>query len=277
LTATTPFISIIIPCYNNAATIAETLSSATEQSYGSIEIVVVDDGSNDNSIAIIEAFFSQSKHLNYKIIHQENQGPSSARNRGVSQSSGSFLFFLDADDSLHPDAIRQFEAVLKNNAAINIVYSEIEFFEAREGVLKLNDYRLPQFLYDNCIPIGTLVRKEVFNAVGGFDETLRYMEDWELWIRIVREYGGVYKIPQTLYYYRKRGDKSSLSDTSVTSVLEEDCRLYIYSKHRSFYKEYSLDLPRVFHFVEENKRFQKKYYGIWYRKLFYSIIKRKKK
>lgn len=274
--ATAPLVSIIIPCYNNAATIAETLASATEQSYGSIEIVVVDDGSKDNSIAIIDGFFSQKKYLNYKIIQQENKGPSSARNKGVSQSTGSFLFFLDADDRIHPDAITQYEAVLKNNPAINIVYSDIEFFEAREGILILNDFKLPQFLYDNCIPIGTLVRKEVFDALGGFDENLRYLEDWELYIRIVREYGGVYKIPQTLYYYRKRCDKSSLSDTSVTSVLEEDSRLYIYSKHRSFYKEYSLDLPRIFHFVEENKRFQKKYYGIWYKKLFYSIVNKKK-
>lgn len=268
-------VSIIIPCYNNATCVVETLTSVLEQTYKAIEVILVDDGSRDNSVAVAENYLSQQKDLNYKIIQQENQGPSKARNHGVTQANGSYLFFIDADDRIHPDAIRQYEAVLESDATLNIVYSETEFFGAQEGIFVLNEFKLPQFLHNNCIPISAMVRKEIFNAVGGFDENLRYQEDWELWIKIVKNYGGVYKIPTTLFYYRKRFDKSSLTDTREDHSVEETSRLYIYTKHFDFYKQYQLDIPRVFQFVDESERLRKKYYGIWYKKLFYSLVKRK--
>jgi len=268
-------VSIIIPCYNNETTVVETLASVVKQTYDPFEIILVDDGSNDKSVATAESYLLQNEHLKYIILHQKNQGPSKARNQGASQASGSYLFFIDADDRLHPDAISEFVLILKTDPAINIVYSQTEFFGAQEGVFILNDFKLPQFLYNNCIPISAMVRKDVFYAVGGFDENLRYQEDWELWIRIVKSYGGVYKIPTTLFYYRKRFDKSSLTDTRENNSVEETSRLYIYTKHFDFYKQYNLDIPRVFDFVEESNRLRKKYYGMWYKKLFYCIVKKK--
>lgn len=268
-------VSVIIPCYNNESTIIETLESVCLQDYNTIEIIIINDGSKDLSKEKVENYILSKKSLDITLYSQINLGPSQSRNIGASKSSGKYLLFLDADDKIEATYISQCVAVFNKNSTINIVYSDANYFGAQEGKWKLNDFKLPQFLLANCIPICAMIKKDVFNKVGTFDENLTFTEDWELWIRIVKDFGGVYKIPSSLFFYRKRDDNTSLSDNKDVNDNNDKSKLYIYNKHYDYYKKFNLDITSLFLANQELEKVKKKYYSIWYKKIFYSLKKKK--
>lgn len=267
-------VSIILPSYNNADTIIETLQSIEKQTYRNMEVIIVDDGSQDNLKLILEEYQSNSS-LNITYHYQENAGPSVARNQGVTIANGKFLLFVDADDRIHESYVAKGVQILEENQDINIVYADAEFFGATTGKWELAEFNLVSFLKYNCIPIFAMLRRDVFLSVGKFDTNLNFTEDWELWIRIIKTYGGVHKIPETLYYYRKRHNKTSLSDNMTVNNNSDLSRLYIYNKHYDFYTANQLDLTSLINTTYQLQHLQKKYNNIWYKKLL-SKIKGKK-
>jgi glycosyltransferase involved in cell wall biosynthesis len=266
-------VSVVIPCYNNADTIAETLQSVRNQTYNNIEIIVVNDGSTDASDIMINTFKNDTLSLDFQYYKQTNSGPSITRNNGAAAAKGEYIMFLDADDLLHETYIEKAINVLINQPTINIVYSNTEFFGAETGLWNLKNFEISDFLKYNSIPIFALIRNEVFQKVGGFDTNLSFTEDWELWIRIVKQYGGVFKINETLFYYRKRENKSSLSDNMNVNDNSDLSRLYIYNKHYDFYKENGLDLTSLVNTTYQLQHLKVKYSNIWYRKIF-KILKK---
>jgi glycosyltransferase involved in cell wall biosynthesis len=271
-------VSIIIPNYNTSATIAEAINSALKQSYKNIEIIVVDDGSTDDSVAIIEKNYPQ-----IKLISQENAGPSMARNTGANLATGDYLVFLDADDMLHESYVEKCLSVLQNRHSVEIVYSDAEFFGAKTGLFQLDAYSYEIFLCNNCIPIFAMIKKSTFLAVGAFDIDLKYAEDWDLWLRIVIKGGLVHKINETLYYYRKRLDGSSLTDQNKLNNDLERSRLKIYTKYHEHYVKASLSMGDMMNEmyrqrlgIDQYHKYYHKYYNVWYRKLIYRLFKPKK-
>lgn len=267
-------VSIVIPCFNNSDTIIETLESVKLQTYTNFEIIIVNDGSTDNSENVINSFIAENENINIKLLSQLNAGPSLTRNFGASIAKGAFLMFLDADDLLHKTYVEKAVNVLETENAINIVYANTEFFGAESGLWQLNDFEIVSFLKYNSIPIFALIRNNVFQKLGGFDTNLSFTEDWELWIRIVKDFGGVHKINETLFFYRKRENKSSLSDNMNANNNSDLSRLYIYNKHYNFYLNNGLGLTDL---INENialNQFKNKYYNKWYRKLFKTIFKK---
>lgn len=263
-------VSVIIPCYNNQNTIVETIQSVIKQTHKSIELIIVNDGSIDGSLQKISEFITNQ--ANIKLINQANQGPSASRNNGAEFANGKYLVFLDADDLLHETYVEKCVAYFEKNPKTNIVYSNAEFFEAKTGKWKLPNFKIDKFLVINSIPIFATIRTEHFKDVKGFDTNLHFMEDMELWIRIIKKFGdGVYKIPETLFYYRKSNNKTSLTDNHTVNRISDKSLLYIYNKHYEFYREYNLD---IFNILRNNK-YKEKYYSIWYKKMFY-IFKTKK-
>ena len=259
-------VSIIIPSYNNADTIIETLQSIEKQSYKNNEVIIVDDGSSDDLKTIIMEYQNVTP-LTISYHYQDNAGPSVARNKGAQLAKGTFLLFLDADDLIHESYIEMAVKVLNENTSINIVYGDAEFFGAEVGKWDLADYNLQDFLKYNSIPIFAVIKNDVFHKVGGFDEQLTFTEDWELWIRIIKAFGGVHKINETMYFYRKRFNKTSLSDNMNVNNNSDLSRLYIYNKHYDFYCENGLDLTSLINTTYHLKHFKKKYNNIWYKKL----------
>jgi glycosyltransferase involved in cell wall biosynthesis len=268
-----PKVSVVIPCFNNETTIIETLNCILNQEYKDIEVIIVNDGSKDNSKEVITDFIINKSNLN--LINQNNSGPSNSRNTGSETASGKYLLFLDADDLIAPSFIKKSVELLEKDEKLNIVYSKAEFFDAKKGIWNLSDFKMPNFLIDNCIPITALIRTEVFRKVGKFDEKLGFTEDWELWIRIVLQFGGVYQIPEVLFYYRQRYDKSSITDNKNLDAVKERTRLYIYNKHYKYYATNGYDITSILTSKTQNERYKIKYYNVWYRKLFY-LIKNKK-
>jgi glycosyltransferase involved in cell wall biosynthesis len=270
-----PLVSVIIPCYNNEKTIIETVDSVLKQSFTSIEIIIVNDGSTDETELILNRHIQKISNENIRLISQENQGPSFARNRGALNAAGKYLLFLDGDDAIAPSYIQKCVAILEIHNFINIVYSDAIFFGAQKGIWHLPEFKLPDFLVSNCIYISAMIRTEVFKAVGGFDENLKFAEDWELWLRIIKNYGGVSKIAEKLFFYRKHANKTSLSDNKSNNNDEEKYMLYIYTKHQSFYRENNLGILSLFRQMGQEshtkEKYRHKYYNVWYRKLFYNI------
>jgi glycosyltransferase involved in cell wall biosynthesis len=189
-----PLVSIIIPTYNMAEYISQTLESIIKQSYSNWECLIIDDGSTDRTAEVVTSF--QKKYKNFFYYKQKNQGVNTARNLGITKSKGRLIQFLDADDLLQEKKIECQVKILSAHPSIDIVYTRVQFFTESEGNVKIaqNIHKprssgrgldiLKVITANNITAIHSpLARKEVFDQVGLFDESLTHMEDWEFWWR----------------------------------------------------------------------------------------------
>lgn len=209
-------ISIIIPVYNGARFLAETLESVAGQTYRPLEVVVVDDGSTDQSAQIV-AEAQQRLDLPILYYHQDNQGASVARNKGIQMAQGEIIAFLDADDLWLPGKVaRQVDYLLEHKEAGGVVCRTEYFLEpGTEWPPTLN-----RNVYDQSptafIPSALTVRRTVFEQVGPFDPTLRTGEDTD-WFFRARDAGVVIgAVPEILL--RRRFHQTNLSYTPVFPV-----------------------------------------------------------
>ncbi|WP_418361114.1 glycosyltransferase family 2 protein [Sphingobacterium detergens] len=268
-------VSIIIPCYNNADTIQETLDSVYNQTYKEFEVIVVNDGSQDQSVEKIKEY--QARYPSLVLLNQENNGPSAARNYGFSIAKGYFVVFLDGDDKLHEEYLSSCIAVFQAEAKMDLVYTESELFDNECGIYTLSPYDPITILTENCFPIVAMIRASSFKDIGLFDEKLRIAEDWEMWIRYTRRYQHVKKIPRELFFYRKRKNKSSISDLNKENNIIDDAHLYIYTKHYTLYKEQGWHILDLIKTRRAYLKFRDKYYNEWFRKFFYKLTGKKAK
>lgn len=268
-----PKVSIVIPCYNVDKTIVETFNSVVEQSYKNIEIILINDGSSDSTPSILNDLADSCNRV--IIDSHENKGLPYTRNIGAKKSTGEFLVFLDGDDILAPSYVERCVSEFERDNSLNLVYTETEFFEAMTGVFTLPEYSYKGLLINNCIPATAMIRTKDFKEVGMYDENLKITEDWDLWIRYLAKYPNVYKIPDNLFFYRKRLSKDSMTDLNAKSQNIEGsiARVYIYNKNYSIYSAYGYSLEELLDKVNKEGKFEKKYYNVWYRKLFYKFFK----
>lgn len=195
-------VSIIVPCYNQANFLDEAIDSCLKQTYKDFEIIIVNDGSTDNTSAVAEAYKIQFPKL-VKVIHQENKGLSAARNAGIKKASGGWILTLDADDKIHHDFL------LKTVGVNDIVSTRLQTFgtESRSWKSPLTNPTYEDFLSDNHINCCSLFKKDVWTLTGGYDEKMKLgFEDYEFWLRATKAGFNVTSIDQTLFYYRKRGE-----------------------------------------------------------------------
>jgi glycosyltransferase involved in cell wall biosynthesis len=208
-----PPVSIIIPCYNATRFVRDAVDSALAQSYAEIEIVVVNDGSTDDFESVTAPYRENAR---VKLVAQENRGLSAARNRGIQESRGAYLKFLDADDWLRRDAIAKQIAAFETQPELGFVYCDVQHVDASGKPLDdysvaktrriLNGDILPSLLVGGYFtPNTVLVPRRVLDRVGLFDVTLTAREDYELWMRIMCEGYAAYFVPEKLAYYRRHG------------------------------------------------------------------------
>ena len=181
-------ISVIIPCYKQAEFLAEAIESVLAQTYPHHEIIVVDDGSPDQTAAVAQRYPS------VRYVHQENRGLPAARNTGVQRSTGEFLVFLDADDRLTPDHFARSLAAFQQHPNASAVCGDWRWFGLDAMPHVHNCDRLPDY-YGSLlrrtflIPIHTvMLRRAVYVALGGFREHLRVWEDVDFFLRLTRRY-----------------------------------------------------------------------------------------
>jgi len=267
-------ISIIIPYYNGEKYIRETLESVYRQTHQDFEVIIVNDGSDQN---VLEASIQNMLHPNLKVIHQENQGQSAARNNGAKLATGKYILFLDCDDLIDQTFLAKTYTILQQKPEVRICYSRGRFFEKTDKEWVLRPFNTYDFLIENSIPITALIYKEDFENAGGFDVRLNYYEDWDFWITLIKNGAGTYKIDEFLFFYRIRTGSDSLTNISSDNRLRlSDNFFEIYKKHYAFYQENGLDFHTIMSLIRENKKYKAKYYNEWYRKMMYRLFKPKK-
>lgn len=184
----TQLISVIIPSYNRADYIAETIESVLAQTYNPIEIIVIDDGSTDNTREIVAAYEPRVKY-----VWQENAERATARNHGLRLAKGEFISFLDSDDLWLPNKIEEGINFFEKNPSVGFVYTDALQIDAEGNYLKLlkakgfNGKVTEELLKDNFIPMAThLIRTQLAKNINGFREErqLSGSEDWEFWVRL---------------------------------------------------------------------------------------------
>ncbi|MBV1873923.1 MAG: glycosyltransferase family 2 protein [Gammaproteobacteria bacterium] len=170
-------VSIIIANYNYAEYLSESIRSAEAQTYSNIEIIYIDDGSTDNSLEIAEKF-------DIKILSQNNQGVSAARNNAVDYAKGKYILFLDADDILMPTAIEHLYNMMSvSDDDVAYIYAQMEYFGNKTELFTSREFCPKALAKGNYISVTCLFQKNKFEEVGGFDRGLIAREDWELFIR----------------------------------------------------------------------------------------------
>jgi len=213
-----PLVSVIIPAYNSACTITDCINSVIEQTYENIEIIVVDDGSTDNTVEKIQVLASIcTKKI--KIIRQSNNGPSSARNRGIKMAAGDYIAFLDSDDRWYPDKIaRQVDVLQKNSSAmlIGCLYSIGDRQAFTSCSTKVEKRTLFQLLLKNSfVTSAVMCRREVLLRFC-FNEQQKYSEDYRLWLQLAANGYTCLLLNEAL---TKMNDKPMWGDTGLSAKL----------------------------------------------------------
>lgn len=201
-----PKVSIIIPCYNYAEFLEPALSSILCQSYPDWEVIVVDDGSADNSAETAENFFSKFPDRKWKLIRQENAGLPSARNAGIRESSGEFILPLDADDMLHPLYLERTVPVLIKTPGLGYVYVIADCFGDEHRTWTGGEFDFGKLLENNLMTCTTLYRKQAWLDAGGYNPNMKHgFEDWDLWVGMAEKGWFGRLLNEPLFLYRKHG------------------------------------------------------------------------
>lgn len=187
-----PLVSVIIPVYNSKNTIEKTLDSVINQTYQKIEVILIDDGSTDGSTEIMRKYIEKHKTVIFKIISKKNGGVSSARNRGIDESTGDYISFLDSDDIWLPKKIEHQVNIFLNNPKIDCLGTNMngEKFKKMFGVKFDNLTRITpkMVLLKNFLCIQTtMIKKNVIKDIGYFYEN-QFNEDSNIIIRIANKY-----------------------------------------------------------------------------------------
>ncbi len=218
-----PLVSIIIPTYNNGAYLGTALTSVRQQRYRPLEIIVVDDGSTDDTAIVVAQWQQQNvAHdcVQLRYFYQANAGPATARNRGVALANGSLLAFLDADDWWHPEKLQQQVDRLIQEATLGYVLSHmtVHLETATAWPVSLN-----QAHYQNeppCIlPSALVVRQTIFQQVGDFDEHYRYSDDADWFLRAKDAAIPFAVLPEPLVYKRIHATNLSHSPAMAKETL----------------------------------------------------------
>jgi glycosyltransferase involved in cell wall biosynthesis len=200
---TTPLVSVIIPTFNRAEWLAESIGSVLKQTYPHLELIIVDDGSTDHTSRVVRAF---GKAVTYLWV--AHQGVSAARNRGVQAAHGPLIAFLDSDDVWQPGKVAAQVALLQRQPEVEVCYTDEIWI--RHGV-RVNPKQIHQkhsgLLFEpslpRCIisPSSIMLRRSLWERLGGFDERLPACEDYDLWLRMTVRVP-VVLIPEPLIFKR---------------------------------------------------------------------------
>jgi glycosyltransferase involved in cell wall biosynthesis len=218
-----PKVSVIVPAYNAMNYLPQTITNVLKQTYQDFEIVIINDGSTDN----IQAWIAQINDAQVKLVSQSNQGLAGARNRGIQESVGEYLAFLDADDLWEHTKLAKQVEVLDGEPEAGLVYTWVAYIDevgntTGRVVNNLNNqqegYIWRQLTKQNLVECGSvaMIRRECFTKCGVFDQNLgSFVEDWDMWLRIAKIYP--FKvIKEPLVYYRQVTNSASRNWEAMT-------------------------------------------------------------
>lgn len=205
-----PLVSIVIPAYNHAAYLDEAIRSVLEQDYPRIELIALDDGSEDNTMEVLASYAGR---LHYET--HPNMGQAKTLNKGWTMSRGDILSYLSADDYLLPGAVSKAVKLLREEPELALVYCDYNFVDERGNILQV--VHAPDFsLYNAAVRLecapgpAPFFRRGGYLAAGGWDETLRRIPDYEFWLRLAL-HGPFKRIPHALAAWRRHSSSQTFS------------------------------------------------------------------
>lgn len=177
-----PILSIIIPCYNAAATLETTLESVINQDFQDWEAIIINDGSTDTTEEIALSWVNKDDR--FKYYTKQNEGLGKTRNFAIKKAQGIYILPLDSDNQLMKDFSQEAINVFEMNQDIGVVYGDAEYFGERNGLWRVQQYDFRRMLADNFIDACAIYRKKLWEEIGGYDENMPFQgnEDWDLWI-----------------------------------------------------------------------------------------------
>jgi glycosyltransferase involved in cell wall biosynthesis len=219
-------VSVVIPTFNRSELVRQAISSAINQTSPPDQIIVVDDGSTDDTAQVVRAFGSAVKY-----VHQENGGVGRARNTGVAHARGEYILFLDSDDTLRPQAIEHLASALERSPTAGMAYGQAQVTDLNGKQLQIQQpsFRRPPGTWDGARELehlllrnylrtsAILINRRAWDEIGGFDPRCGNMgEDWDAWVRIARQWPIAY-MPEVVVTARHH-------PTSLSSAATERMR-----------------------------------------------------
>lgn len=280
-----PKVSIIIPTYNRAHLILSVLKNISAQTYDNLEIIIIDDGSSDDTLRLVSEF--RDPRVIY-IKHRQNMGLATARNTGIKASSGDIIAFQDTDDLWLKNKVEESVKVFRLNRRISIVYSGSYRYQGGQKtyipysyISKKEGNVLESLLSGNFIPaISVCIKRECLDKIGLFDESLPSLEDWDILIRLAKKYQFIY-IPKPLNLIYFSNDSLTANPTNFLKAEEillkkhyvEFCNYpFLLAKRYGqlgFYHAFERNRIECFEYFRKAGKISKGYYIIyWLAKIF---------
>ncbi|SEK36030.1 glycosyltransferase family 2 protein [Parapedobacter koreensis] len=226
----TPLVSVVIPFYNMQEFLAQTIDWTLELAYPTLEIILVDDGSTDDSGAIAKRYAERFEQVSF--LKQANQGVSVARNFGISYAGGTYILPLDGDDRICPRFIEEAVSILESRPEVKVVTAEGEFFGDKAGLRRLPEFNINLLARKNILHVSALYRKSDWREAGGYCAEMKGREDWDFWIAMLKNGGEVVKLPMVGYHYRIRPNSKRIQDRKLKKQVND----LLNARHREFFR-----------------------------------------
>lgn len=226
-------VSVVMPCRNDGATLHEAVASIGLEAQPQVELIVVDDGSDDaQTLRALEALESQG----VRVLRTAGEGPSAARNAGIRAARGRYILPLDADDRIEPAYIPAAKAVLDADPACGAVYCHADLFGAASGPWMLPEYSPERMLVENVVFVTAMFRKEDWANVGGFRTDMRDgLEDYDFFLGLLESGKTIRQLPDVCFHYRVKPQSRT---TRLLGNAEATKRAYrsVFEHHQAYYE-----------------------------------------
>ncbi len=226
-----PRVSVVVPCYKQAHLLPEAVASVVAQTYTHWELIVVNDGSPDNTIAVAQELIARYPQCAIRLVERANGGLSAARNTGIRASAGQFILPLDADDTLHPTMLAKTVAALLSHPADAVAYTHVQHFGTQHDIWHAGPFTPDAMAEANRLVCSALYKREVFEAVGGYSEDMPAYEDWNFWLSALEQGYTGRLVPEALFQYRKAAT-SMLTDADTRRA---NLTAHIVTRHPALY------------------------------------------
>ena len=226
-------VSVVIPCFNYGRYLAEAVESVLAQSLRDFEVIIVDDGSTDDSRTVAQTLIEAHPNVPIRLIAQPNCGsPGRTRNVGIAAAHGEYIVCLDADDRLHPEYLARCVAALEAHDDAAIAYGDLQMFGGDDTLHVPPEWDTRVQLDCNFLDVVSMFRRRAWSQAGGYDTEIGY-EDWDLWIGLIEQGWTGVKAPGALWYYRKHGSGVFAQHTAR----DQEIKAQIVLKHSGLYND----------------------------------------
>lgn len=226
-----------MPCFNDGPYLDETLESIERQTWKNIEVIIINDESDD--LFTQKKLADISRQGRYHLYNQKHGGPAAARNLAAHYASGEYFLPLDADDTIENDYIEKAVDILERKPRVGVCYCHANFFGKQSGAWDLPDFSLREMLKDNIVFVSSVMRREVFEQAGGYDiKFLAGMEDYDFYLTVIEQGWEIFQLSESLFHYR-------IKESSRSQRLIKDKEVYfqiyrrLYEKHKELYRAHA--------------------------------------